>query len=142
MDSEELETSCNNLENKLRNGDISDIDGEDLFHELQLLQKHLPNDLHGTASAILNFLKKKNCYPTTCLAYRILLTIFVTVALAERSFSKLKILKSYLRSTMTQERLNALALISIENEFLENIDYEKLIDEFASKNARRLMFRK
>lgn len=142
LDAEELKTSCNNLEQKLQNNHISDIEGEDLFNELQLLQKHLQEDLHDTTSAILNFLKRANCYPTTCLAYRILLTIPITVASAERSFSKLKILKSYLRSTMSQERLNALAVISIEKEFLEKLDYESLIDDFASKNARRSMFRK
>ncbi|KAL6205827.1 hypothetical protein ACLB2K_023079 [Fragaria x ananassa] len=142
LDAEELKTSCNNLEQKLQNNHISDIDGEDLFNELQLLQKHLQEDLHDTTSAILNFLKRANCYPTTCLAYRILLTIPITVASAERSFSKLKILKSYLRSTMSQERLNALAVISIEKEFLEKLDYESLIDDFASKNARRSLFRK
>nr|XP_011468653.1 PREDICTED: zinc finger MYM-type protein 1-like [Fragaria vesca subsp. vesca] len=141
LDADELKRSCNNLEKKLENGYTSDIDGEDLFNELELLQKNLPNE-HDTASAILNFLKRANCYPTSCLAYRILLTIPVTVASAERSFSKLKILKSYLRSAMSQERLNALALISIEHEFLEKLDYERLIDDFASKSARRSVFRK
>ena len=141
LDADELKRSCNNLEKKLENGHTSDIDGEDLFNELELLQKNLPNE-HDTASAILNFLKRATCYPTSCLAYRILLTIPVTVASAERSFSKLKILKSYLRSAMSQERLNALALISIEHEFLEKLDYERLIDDFASKSARRSVFRK
>jgi hypothetical protein len=32
-----------------------------------------------------------------------LLIVLVTVASAERSFSKLKLVKTYLRSTMTQE---------------------------------------
>lgn len=35
-----------------------------------------------------------------------------------------------MRSIMSQERLNALALISIKNGFLDNIDYESVIDEF------------
>ncbi|GJV22738.1 zinc finger MYM-type protein 1-like protein [Tanacetum coccineum] len=74
---------------------------------------------------------------------RVLLTIPVTVASAERSFSKLKLLKSYLRSTMSQERLNGLALIAIENRLLESVDYEDLINNFASKNARRIaLFKK
>ncbi|XP_035836630.1 uncharacterized protein LOC118484762 [Helianthus annuus] len=61
----------------------------------------------------------------------------VTVASAERSFSKLKLLKTYLRSTMSQERLNGLATISIESEILDTMDYKELIESFASKNARR-----
>lgn len=61
----------------------------------------------------------------------------LSVASAKRSFSKLKLLKSYLRSTMSQERLNALALISIENEFLDNIDYESIIDEFDGEKQEK-----
>ena len=86
---------------------------------------------------ILLFLKGLDCFPNTVIEYRILLTIPVTVASAERSFSKLKLLKTYLRSTMSQERLNGLALIAIENDILETIKYEDLIDDFASKSVRR-----
>ena len=46
-----------------------------------------------------------------------MLTIPVLVASAKRIFSKLKLLKSYLRSTMSQQRLIGLALLSIENIF-------------------------
>ncbi|TYI30607.1 hypothetical protein ES332_A05G400100v1 [Gossypium tomentosum] len=46
------------------------------------------------------------------------LTVPVTVTLAKRSFSKLKLIKTYLRSSMSQERLNGLAILSIENDFL------------------------
>jgi len=43
-----------------------------------------------------------------------MLTIPVFVVSAERSFSKLKLTKSYLRSTMSQQRLNRLVLLFIE----------------------------
>ena len=65
------------------------------------------------------------------------LTISVTVAAAERSFSKLKLIKTYLRSSMAQSRLSNLAIISIENEEAKAIDRDDLIFKFASLNARR-----
>lgn len=71
-------------------------------------------------------------------AIRIFLTLPVTVASGERSFSKLKIIKNYLRSTMTQERLSDLALISIEHDICKAIDYSTVIDVFAAKKARKV----
>ena len=92
------------------------------------------------AIEILKFLKRHDCFPNATIAYRVMLTIPVMVASAERSFSKLKLLKSYLRSTMTQERLNDLAMIALEGDLLEKIDYERIIEEFISKNTQRMTF--
>lgn len=69
-----------------------------------------------------------------------MLTVPVTVASAERSFSKLKLNKNYLRSKMSQERLNGLAHLSIENDILYDIDLKKIIKDFASKKARKVNF--
>ncbi|PNT75055.1 hypothetical protein BRADI_1g27024v3 [Brachypodium distachyon] len=92
-----------------------------------------------SSSNIHKYLKRRGCFPNAVIAYRILLTIPVTVASAKRSFSKLKLLKSYLRSTMTQERFNGLATISLENDVLEKINYEDIIEDFVSRNTRRMM---
>lgn len=70
------------------------------------------------------------------------MTIPVLVAIMERSFSKLKLIKSYLRSSMFQERLNGLSILSIERAMVEELDYTYLIDEFASKSVRRVIFNK
>jgi len=51
------------------------------------------------------------------ISYRIILTIIVSVVLTKKSFSKLKLIKCYLRSTMSQQRLNILALLFIEKIF-------------------------
>jgi hypothetical protein len=40
---------------------------------------------------------------------------------------------------MTQQRLNDLATISLESEVLEKIDYEDIIEDFISKNPKRMM---
>ncbi|XP_050915624.1 uncharacterized protein LOC127130699 [Lathyrus oleraceus] len=113
---------------------------ESVFAFLFTSQKLLRDILHVVHIGpidILRFLKDMNFFPNTLIAYRILLTIRVTVASTERNFSKLKLLKSFFQSTVLQERFNGLALIAIENDLLENIPYEDLIEEFASKNARR-----
>ena len=70
-------------------------------------------------------------------AYQILFTIPITAASAERSFLKLKLLKNYLRSTMSQERLNGLATLCIEKKLLDDVNIEAIIDDFSSRNVRR-----
>lgn len=102
----------------------------------------LPKDITKSVD-ILDFIRSyvdDGGFQCAWVAYRILLTIPVTVASAKRSFSKLKLIKSYLRTTMSQERLNGLATISIESSFLDKLDYDTLIEDFASKNARRSIF--
>ena len=59
------------------------------------------------------------------------MTLPVTVATAERSFSKLNIIKNFMRSMMAQDRLNDLAALSIESEVTRKIDFTDIIDMFA-----------
>jgi hypothetical protein len=58
-----------------------------------------------------------------------------TVAFVERSFSKLKLLKSYMCSTMTQERFSGLATLALENDILEKINYNAMNEDFISRNT-------
>ncbi|XP_051168609.1 zinc finger MYM-type protein 1-like [Leptopilina boulardi] len=74
---------------------------------------------------------------TACIMY---LTIPVTVASAERSFSKLNLIRTYLRTSMGQERLSELAILSIENERARKIDFTKTIDDFATMKSRKKSF--
>ena len=136
IEDKDLKLSCHFLENALKFEGRSDIDAEELYTELKLLDIFQTSQFSNPIN-VLNHLKDLDYFPNARIAYRILLTIPVTVASAERSFSKLKLLKSYLRSTMSQERLSGLAMIAIENEILESINCEEVIKEFATKNARR-----
>ena len=63
---------------------------------------------------ILNHIGRLDSFSNAYITFRIILTIRVSVASAERSFSKLKLIKSYLRPIMSQKKLNGLAILSIE----------------------------
>ena len=77
-------------------------------------------------------------YPNLCIAYRIFLTLPVTTATNERSYSKLKLIKTYLRATTGQGRLSDLYILAIEKELANKINFEDIINEFAFLKARKV----
>lgn len=124
----------------MKHGEISDLDNDDLYQELYMLHQNFQKETKR-AIDVLSYIKEVDgSYPNAWIAYRILLTIPITVAHAVRSFSKLALIKSYLRSTMSQERLSGLAMLSIEKDMVAKLDYTNLINTFASKNARHVIF--
>ena len=78
------------------------------------------------------------CVSNVCIALRILLTLPISLASGERSFSKLKLIKTYIRSSMSQQRLVGLSMISIEHDIAKNIDLKQLVTAFAKQKARRV----
>jgi len=134
-----------NLETSLKHGENSDIDGDHLFLELKVLREVLPREIKKPIEE-LDFLKKfESCYPNKWVTFRVMLTVPVSVASAERSFSKLKLIKSYLHSTMSEERLNGLAIFSMRGTWLESWIVQvgwitlprKTQEEVCSKNRKK-----
>uniref|UniRef100_A0ACD5WWW7 Uncharacterized protein n=1 Tax=Avena sativa TaxID=4498 RepID=A0ACD5WWW7_AVESA len=116
----------------------NDVELDDLFSELRMLQMTLPeSDVPMCAMEIFEFVRDIQCFTNILIAYRILFTVPVTVASAEHSFSKLKLLKNYLRSSMSQERLNGLATLCIEKDKLDEINVDAIVDDFASRSITR-----
>ena len=76
--------------------------------------------------------------PNLTVALKIFLIISVSIAICEQSFSKLKLIKTYLCSTMNQARLNGLALLSIERDVTNDTDFFDIIKKFASIKARKI----
>lgn len=81
-------------------------------------------------------------YPNINIAIRLFLTLPVSIASCERSFSKLKLIKNYLRSTIGQDRLSNIGIISIEYDIAKDINYDNIIDEFAQIKARKVRLNK
>lgn len=147
LDDYQLKTCCTALNNALSVGEKCDISPDDLFIELRSLSHRFPlpsedgKIIDSSPLAALTFIVQNglsSVYPNTVIALRILLTLPVSVAQGERSFSKLKLIKTYLRSLMGQEKLDGLAMISIEREIVENIDLNEAIEEFAPKKSRKV----
>lgn len=89
----------------------------------------------GTISEALQ-LCVKDIYPNVHQQIKILLTIPVTTAEVERGNSKLKLLKTRLRSVMGEERLSSLALLYIHNNF--EFNYREIVERFAHQRPRRI----
>ena len=77
-------------------------------------------------------------YPNVAILLRIFCSMTVTVASGERSFSKLAIIESEKRATMIQERLNGVAMLSIESDLARSLNYDDIINAFASERARKV----
>lgn len=68
---------------------------------------------------------------------KIALALPVSTASCERSFSKLKLIKTALRSTMTDERLSNLGVLSVESRRARAINLDDFVDVFAKKHSNR-----
>ena len=84
---------------------------------------------------------KKNEWTQTLLNVDIVLRIYLCMMTSncsgERSFSRLKRIKNELRSTMGQDRLSMLSLMSIENYILRSLDFNDLIADFTMRKVRK-----
>ena len=76
--------------------------------------------------------------PEFCRLAELSLTIALTVSSAERSFSALARVKNSLRSTMLDDRLKNISILSAHKKLMENLDDQIIIDKFAEKKERRM----
>ena len=61
---------------------------------------------------------------------KLVMILPATTASPERSFSKMKLTKTYLRSTMTQPRLNHFMILSIYPEKVDQLDFKSILEDF------------
>lgn len=71
-----------------------------------------------------------DAYPVLSKVYAIAVAVPVSSSTAERTFSALKRVKSRIRSSMVQDRLEGLLLMTFERKICQLLDYNELIDTF------------
>lgn len=75
-----------------------------------------------------------NAYLGLYLAYKLLLTLSVSQVSCERTFSKLKHVKTSIRSTLSQQNLETLMLMSMEKDILMDLDNNDIINTISTKS--------
>ena len=79
----------------------------------------------------------KTDFPNIFIILKIIATLSVTSCECERSNSELSLLKTYLRTTMGQSRLNGFALMHVH--YSLELNMKKIIDSFARKHRRMML---
>lgn len=79
-------------------------------------------------------------FPNVAVALRIYLVIMVTNCSGERTFSRLEIIKNRLRTSMHDDRLNLLSIMSIESDVLDSLSFDEVIHDFALKKSRKVPY--
>ena len=108
-----------------------------LVHEIHLVQRLVGSNCKTVLQFLLQICPYKQAFD--CLYNLLVISIMlpVTTASCERSFSKMKLVKTFLRNSMCHDRLSQLALLSIESNRAEALDLEQFVDEFDSRHDNR-----
>ena len=113
------------------------LDKNKLQSELSVLYQRKDIAVSDKLTDLLQLIRKTNLqlvFSETVKLLEILITTPMTTAEAERCFSTLKRVKTFLRSTMTNDRLTALGMLSIEIKMIQ--EYKNFNDDVISHFAR------
>ena len=85
----------------------------------------------------------KSLLSEVCKVMELVLVLPATTAEGERCFSRLKLVKTHLRTTISQEHLNHFMVMGIYPNLVDKLDSNKIADEFISRcynNTRKKLF--
>ena len=97
-----------------------------------------PYTIRDAANLAIECFRKHNLFPNVAKIYRLFLTSPPSVCKSERSFSRLKLHKTYFRSTMLQEMLDNLMLLYCERDIVDRIDITRVVNQWATVRCRRI----
>lgn len=135
---EHFKVSIKNLEH-FYNMDV-DVN-DDLVDELvQFKELCKSNNISMDPQKMLKFLIDTNTLSTFSnieILLRLYLTIPISNASGERSFSTLKRVKSYLRNSLNEENLSSLGILNVESDMLDRLNITKIINNFSEMKVRK-----
>ena len=121
-----------------------DFDASELSTQLEVFSSGFTSENERvTIKQIIFFLRslsvgQRAFYKQVCRIAHIILIMPATNAASERSFSTMKRVKTYLRSTMGQGRLNHLMTLNIYKDEVQNLDLKIVANEYVRGNDYRM----
>ena len=110
-------------------------------HEIRLWKRFWADQpVSELLETVSNILKAMNArqFPCVHAVLQLLLMLPLTSAEVERAHSALKLVKTKLRSTIGEDRLNALLLLYYHKDIA--LGYDKIVDLYARRHPRRMSF--
>lgn len=89
-----------------------------------------------TQREILQSVVKFDTYPNVYKLLHVALSIPISSASCERSFSSMRRINTYLRSNMAQNRFTNLSILNIERELSNTINNDDILNQFAKKDRK------
>ena len=80
----------------------------------------------------------KSIYPNAFQLVKLSKTFPIGSSECERSFSAIRRISNFLRSSMAQQRLSNLGILNIERELVDRLNVPDIITEFVNTKDRRL----
>ena len=122
-----------------------DINATSLTRQLQNLSDVMSDKQRSSCTSV-SFLTRhlvglgsimNTLFSRVIILIKLFLLMPVTSASAERSFSSLRRLKTYLRSTMGQGRLNHVTILNTHTDILDELDLQIVAEEFVTAGENR-----
>ncbi|XP_022161304.1 52 kDa repressor of the inhibitor of the protein kinase-like [Myzus persicae] len=114
--------------------DILNINEKNLKSEMLVFKNIIGDNIKD-----FNFIKEnlnKKVFPNLYLMVQVAITLPISSATSERSFSAMRRINTYLRSTMNQDRFSNLSILHIEKDI--EIPIEQILKIFIDKNKRKM----
>jgi hypothetical protein len=121
---------------------IYSLNQDDLVHEIhqlrRLIERKQPErgEMKGLMDVYIFLAPYKDAFSEMYNLYKIAAVLPVSSAACERSFSAMRCIKTYLRSTMANQRLSNLAVLYIESSRAKALNLDTVVDIFATKSRR------
>ncbi|XP_060869724.1 uncharacterized protein LOC132944421 [Metopolophium dirhodum] len=115
--------------------DLLGISKQDLRSEMTVAKNCIKSSCDKNVFKLEDIKKyvPKQVYPNVYKLLQVAITLPISSSTCERSFSAMRRLKTWLRTSMLQNRFNTISILNIEKDIVKHIENDSIINKFARK---------